>query len=135
VTKFKVRLVLLLLTWTTVFAVLYLMDASLFDKFFTIWAGIVFTTAILVLTHFHFKKWEPEIKNELGKHNLKLISERPLTFFETVQFADTRFFVEIVSFNFKQIIKVEDRTKELCIRITKNYLSDTIEKIEIIDEV
>jgi hypothetical protein len=135
VKKFKVRLILLLLIWTTVFSYIYLLNSALFDKFFAIWTGILVTTATLVITHFHFKKWGPEIRDELAKLNLTLISERPLTFFEAVQFADTRFFVEIVSFNFMQIIKVEGRKKELCIRITKNYLSDTIKKIEIIGEV
>jgi hypothetical protein len=119
----------------TVFAFLYFFSFSLFDKFLIVWTGIVLTTAAAIFTHLHFKTWRPEINDELERHNLKLISERPLTLFETVQFADTRFFVEIVSFNFKQIIKVEGRPKELCVRITKNYLSGTVKKIEIIGEV
>ena len=134
-TKVKVRLVIIPLIWATVFAFVYFSDVGFFDKFSTIWAGIALTAATMTLTHIHFKKWGPEIQHELEKHDLKLISERPLTLFETVQFADTRFFVEIVSFNFKQIIKVENCKKELCIRITKNYLSGSIKKIEIIGEV
>lgn len=125
------------LIWASVVALLNVMDLSVFKKFFTIWVGVVGTVSLLIATHFHYKQWGPEIKDELQRMNLTFISDRPLTLFESVQFADTQYFLEIVSFNYKRVVTVQDDkgTRQVCIRITKNYWSDNITKLVILGNV
>jgi hypothetical protein len=106
-----------------------------FSGFFIIWIGLAMSTMICVATHFHFKQWGPEITEELNRMNFRLINERPLTIFEAAQFMDTRYFVEVISFNFKRIVEVEceQGLKTLCIRINKNYWSDAV-KVYVLGE-
>ena len=82
----------------------------------------------MIVHYFHYKKWGTEIESELNKLSFKLLSERPLTIFEGIQFADTEVFIEVISFNFKRIVEVEtlDGKRKMCIRIIKNYLSNSI---------
>jgi hypothetical protein len=86
-------------------------------------------------THFHFKQWGPEITEELNRMNFRLINERPLTVFEAAQFMDTRYFVEIISLNFKRIVQVEceQGLRTLCIRINKNFVSNSV-KVYVLGE-
>jgi hypothetical protein len=136
VTKSTVRLIILPPVWV---AVVWLLSMNFAPSESSAVAamGIGLTISTLVFTHFHYKKWGPEITEELEKPGFKVISERPLTIFEIVQFADIQYFLQIISFHSKQIMEIEKDSvrKEFCVRIVKNYLSDSIKRIEILGEV